>query len=62
MELESAIKIIGCLVVAAIIFAVPCLATLAFALNWEAFIRYVLTIFFICELVTMASVLYSSVD
>lgn len=62
MELESVVKIIGCLVVALIIFAVPCLATLAFALNWEVFIKYLLTIFFISEVVTMAVCLYGSVD
>lgn len=62
MELETTIKIIGCLVIAVIIFTIPCLATLAFALNWDAFIKYLLTIFFISEVVTMAVCLYSSVD
>ena len=62
MELETAVKLIGCLVIAVIIFAIPCLATLAFALNWEAFLKYLFTIFFISEVVTMAAVLYGSVD
>lgn len=62
MELETAVKIIGCLVIAAIIFAIPCLATLAFALNWSGFLKYLLTILSISMIITMASALYGSVD
>lgn len=62
MELESVVKAIGCLVIAVIIFAIPCLATLAFALNWDGFFKYLLTILSISEIITMASTLYGSID
>lgn len=62
MELETAIKMIGCLVIAVIIFAIPCLTTLAFALNWDEVLKYLFTIFSICVIVTTASALYTSVD
>lgn len=62
MELESVVKVIGCLVISAIIFAIPCLATLAFALNWDAFLKYLLTILSISMIITMASAIYGSID
>jgi hypothetical protein len=62
MELETTIKMIGCLVVALIIFAIPCLTTLAFVLNWDASIKFLFTIFSIGVIVAMASALYGSVD
>lgn len=61
MELETVVKLIGCLVVAVIIFAIPCLATLAFALNWDAFFKYLLTICSICMIGTMVTVLYGEI-
>ena len=62
MELETVVKVIGCLVIAAIIFAIPCLATLAFALNWSGFLKYLLTILSISVIITMATVLYGEID
>ena len=62
MELESLVKIIGCLVRTAIIFAIPCLTTLAWALNWDAFFKYLFTMISTCVIITMAVTLYNSVD
>lgn len=62
MELESVVKVIGCLVVTAIIFAIPCLTTLAWALNWDVFFKYLLTILSISVILTMATVLYGEID
>lgn len=62
MELETTVKIIGCLVMVAIIFAIPCLATLAFALNWGAFLKYLFTMLSISVIVTTTTALYGSVD
>ena len=62
MELESVVKLIGCLVIAVIIFAIPCLATLAYALNWGAFLKYLFTIIAICTILTLAAALYGEVD
>ena len=61
MELETTAKLIGCLVLAVLIFAIPCLATLAFALNWDAFLKYLFTICSICVIGTMATVLYGEI-
>ena len=61
MELETTAKLIGCLVIAVIIFAIPCLATLAFALNWDAFLKYLLTLLSISEIGTMVAVLYEEI-
>lgn len=60
MKLESVVKLIGCFVVAVFIFAIPCLATLAWALNWHWFLKYLFTLFSICVLITKAAVLYGS--
>ena len=62
MELETVVKLIGCLVVAVLIFVIPCLATLAWALNWDAFLKYLFTMLSICVIVTKTAVLYGSVD
>ena len=62
MELETAVKVIGCLVISVIIFAVPCLATLAFMLNWDGFVKLLFTILSISVIVTIASALYGSID
>ena len=62
MELESVVRVIGCLVIAVIIFTIPCLATLAFALNWSGFLKYLLTMLSISVIITMASYLYGLVD
>lgn len=62
MELESTVKLIGCLVVAVIIFAIPCLTTLAFALNWNVIVKYVLTMCSIGMIATMTGCLYYSLD
>lgn len=61
-QLESVVKLIGCLVLAVMIFAIPCLATLAFALNWDAFSKYLFTMLTIIVIGTMALVLYFSID
>lgn len=61
-QLESVVKLIGCSVVAVIIFAIPCLATLAFALNWDAFSKYLFTMLTVIVIGTMALVLYCSID
>ena len=62
VQLESVVKLIGCLVVAAIIFAIPCLATLAWVLNWDAFLRYLCIAFLIGEIVITAAGFYGSID
>lgn len=61
MELETTAKLIGCLVIAVFIFTIPCLATLAFALNWDAFLKYLLTLLSISEIGTMVAVLYGEI-
>lgn len=60
MELESVVKLIGCLVIAVIIFAIPCLATLALVLNWNVIVKYVLTMLSIGVIATMTLDLYYS--
>lgn len=60
MELESTVKLIGCLVVSVIIFAIPCLTTLAWVLNWNMFLRDLFTMLSICVIVTKTAVLYGS--
>lgn len=62
MELESVVKIIGCLVVTAIIFAIPCLTTLAWALNWDLFFKYLFTGISTCGIITIATALYIEVQ
>ena len=62
MELESTVKLIGCLVVSAIVFAIPCLATLALVLNWNVCLKYLYIMIFIGEVVITAACLYGSVD
>lgn len=62
MELESVVKIIGCLVITAIIFSIPCLTTLAWVLNWHLFFKYLFTISSTGVIITMAVSLYISVD
>lgn len=62
MELETVVKLIGCLVVAVIIFAFPCLTTLAWVLNWATIVKYVLTMLSIGVIATMTGCLYYSLD
>ena len=61
-QLESIVKQIGCLVVAVIIFAIPCLATLAWVLHWDSFLRYLCMAFLIGEIVITAAGFYGSID
>lgn len=62
MELETSVKLIGCLVVSAIIFAIPCLTILAFVLNWNVIVKYVFTMTSIGMITTMTLCLYYSLD
>lgn len=62
MELESTVKLIGCLVIAMLIFAIPCVTTLAWVLNWNVVLKYVLTMVLIGGVVIAAASLYGSVD
>ena len=61
MELESVVKLIGCLVVATIMFAIPCLATLAWVLNWEMFLKYLFTMVLIGDILTITAGIYGSI-
>jgi len=62
MELETTVKLIGCLVVSVIIFAIPCLVTLAWTLNWIFIAKYVLTLISIGMIAMIIACLYYSLD
>lgn len=62
MELETTVKIIGCVIIAGIVFAIPCLATLAFMLNWDGFVKLLFTMLSIGMIIAIATALYDSLD
>ena len=61
-QLESVVKRIGCLVVAVIIFTIPCLATLAWVLHWDVMLKYLCTIFLIGEIEIINECIYGLVS
>lgn len=62
MELETTVKVIGCLIIAILIFAIPCLTTVAFVLNWDGFLKTLFTILGISVIFITATALYDSLD
>lgn len=61
MELNNTVKVLGCIIFSLMIFSVPVLTALSFALGWSPAIRFFLTIASACMLVALITLLYAEV-
>lgn len=56
------IKLIGSIVVALFVMAMPILATLSIAYNWPGFAIYFFTLFTLIEVVVLVGIIYANAE
>jgi len=60
--MEKLTKIIGCAVIGIVLFTIPILCSLSYALNWADEAKFLLTVIAIALLVGLISLLYEFVE
>lgn len=62
MNLSDITRFIGCMVLSAMLLAIPVLFTLSWALNWDTIYRFLCTTLMLGLLLIVAVSLYASVN
>lgn len=60
--MEKLVKFIGCTVIGIVIFAMPILCSLSYALDWVDEIKFLLTVISIALFAILISLLYNFVE